>query len=107
MRQMMTAMTGALLLAVSPVAAQPAMRHVATVVAATWEDGSLLLRADADFSILVIGAETVVRDVSGRVAKLGHLRPGDRVEYSNERWAGMAIASDVRVVTAAAAARGR
>ena len=103
MRQMMTAMTAALMLLASPVAAQPAMRHVATVVAATWEDGSLLLRTDADFSVLVIRSETLVRDVRGRVAKLEHLRPGDRVEYSNERWAGMAFASHVRVVATSAA----
>ena len=103
MRQMMTTVTVALMLVASSVAAQPTMRHVATVVAATWEDGSLLLQTNADFSVLVIGSETVVRDLSGRVAKLGHLRPGDRVEYSNERWAGMAFASHVRVVATSAA----
>jgi hypothetical protein len=70
-----------------------------TALAVTWEDGTLLLRDGEGFPLVVIGANAVIRTAKGARIALKDIRPGDRVEYHVERWAGMSLATGVRVVS--------
>jgi hypothetical protein len=68
-------------------------------LAVTWEDGTLLLRDAEGFPLVVIGPNAVIKNAKGAPMALKDIRFGDRVEYSVERWAGMSLATAVRVVS--------
>ena len=73
-----------------------------TVVAATWQDGTLLVRTPDRFPLLAAGTADI-RDPQNRVVGLANLRAGDRVDYNHQTWAGMSIATTVRVAPHVAA----
>jgi hypothetical protein len=89
---------GALAVPLSVADGEPARPRTGVAVTATWEDGTLLLRDAETFPLLVIGPNVTIQDAKGVPLALRDIRPGDRVEYGAERWAGMSFATAVRVV---------
>ena len=67
------------------------------VIAVGGEEGSLLLQNGNDVRLLVVDSTTVIRDSHGTPLPLTGIRPGERVDYRAESWAGMSIARAIRV----------
>jgi hypothetical protein len=82
-------------------------REVGVAVAVGSDDGTLLLRRADAFPVIVVGHGTVISDSRGRALLLSDVRPGDRVQYVVEKWAGMSLARYLRVTPTTASASAR
>jgi len=69
------------------------------ILAAGWQQGTVLLETDEGFSLIAVDPAAKIEDEQGTSRSLSDLQPGDFVECWIEPFAGMPIAQEIHVLS--------
>ncbi len=88
----------------APVFAEP-ISASGVIVAVSTDDNTLLVDTPQGFQLLAVDPAADIQAGATTGMRLGEIRPGDRVQYSADRWAGMVIATSLRLAKERQAAK--